>query len=989
MNTMPAPFKSIKNFTLSLFVSLSAVLLFTPPKAVCGELSSSLQNGWMASPEERIEVLVFFDDTDVNSNSEEAGLNRSGLHRKLYHELTASATNANRRFEANISARSLEVDIKETFWITAAALVEVKIADLESLAALDGVSFVAPDTNLALVDPVTESEAPRMSVSAADNLKVIGADKLWARGLTGEGRLVGSFDTGVDGDHPALQERWMGNFVADRSMAWFDPYGSEFPEDNNGHGSHVMGIMAGIDGGDTIGVAFESRWISASVIDRGSSLSRTISDILKAFEWAADPDGNPETIADVPDVICHSWGIPAGIFTDCDNTFWSAIDNLESLGVVCIFAAGNEGPDSLSIRQPADRATGPLNAFAVGAIDQIDPTFQVAGFSSRGPSRCDRSEIKPEVVAPGMIIRSCSKNGEYKYMSGTSMAAPHVAGAVALLRQYNPEATSDEIKQALYNSARDLGPEGEDNAYGMGLVDLEQALNLLPAPSYPEIEITTYSYFDGYDGIIESEDSFDLVIEINNQNEAVSGLWGKLIINESDADIYIDSAGFGSISAGGTASNQGRPFVLRLSDQVVAGQAITADIDFYDFKGEMISNERITIIAGQSSAARLSTLNSGTLQFTVDNFGGFGHAGGSLYGQGGHGFMPADAGLNIMSEFSLVLIDPQNGNVSDCARSEGGYFSDNDFLALDQFEKIPGDFGDIDHQAVFSDENAETPLGIEVSQKTSIFTEKALQNCVVIEYSIPAIDLAMIDSFYLGILTDWDLSGDASGMEKYAYDQGTQTLYAYNQNEDLYVGIRFISGPVAGAGIHANPLDGKSTLSDDDKLAFMCNGLSAGDTAKWGDYYATFAIRVEPDMAYDSVKSALAMVTAGSLAELNLILDKAYERYNISTSVDDIDDGEPVLPGSFSLSQNYPNPFNMATSISFELEHEAHVVIEAYNLLGQKVAVITDGHYPAGKTDVNWDGRNKSGHDLASGMYLYRMIVDGQGSDSRKMMILK
>lgn len=986
---MPAPFRFIKNFTLCLFVILSAVLLFTPPNAVCGELSSSLQNGWMNSPDERIEVLVFFDDNHTKNLADRVDLNRSGLHRKLYRELNSSSAEAVADFKNNAFAGSLEMEIKETFWITSAALVEVNRTDLVNLAGLDGVSFVAPDTNLALVDPVSESEAPRMSASAADNLKVIGADKLWARGLTGEGRLVGSFDTGVDGDHPALQDRWMGNFLSDRSMAWFDPYGSEFPEDNNGHGSHVMGIMAGLDGSDTIGVAFNSRWISASVIDRGSSLSRTISDILKAFEWAADPDGDPETIDDVPDVICHSWGIPSGIFSDCDNTFWNAIDNLESLGVVCIFAAGNEGPDSLSIRQPADRATGPLNAFAVGAIDQIDPTYPVAGFSSRGPSRCDRSEIKPEVVAPGMIIRSCTKNGEYRYMSGTSMAAPHVAGAVALLRQYNPEATSEQIKLALYNSARDLGPEGEDNAYGMGLVDLEQALELLPAPSYPEIEIATYAYFDGYDGIIESADSFDLIIEINNQNEAVSGLWGKLFISESDAVVYVDSAGFGMISAGGTASNQASPFVLRLSDQVVAGQAVTANIDFYDFKSDLISSERITIIVGQSSAARLTTLNSGTLQFTVDNFGGLGHGQGSLYRQGGHGFVPNNNGLDILSEFSLVLIDPFSGTVNDCARGERGFFSDNDFLALDQFETIPGDFGDIDHHALFSDDNAETPLGIEVSQKTSIFADQALQDCAVIEYSIAATDLALIDSFYLGILADWDLSGQASGMEKYAYDEGTQTLYAFNQDEDLYVGVRFISGPVANAGIHANPLDGKSALSDDDKFELMCGGSSMGDTAKWGDYYATLALRIEPDMTYDSIKSALAIVTAGSLAELNLILDEAYDRYNISTSVDDIDDGEPVLPSSFSLSQNYPNPFNMATSISFELEHEAHVVIEAYNLLGQKVAVITEGRYSAGKTDINWEGKNKSGKDLASGMYLYRMIVDGKGSDSRKMMILK
>jgi len=128
--------------------------------------------------------------------------------------------------------------------------------------------------------------------------------------------------------------------------------------------------MVGAVDGDTIGVAPGAEWISAGVIDQpGRSLSMTISDIIEAFQWALDPDGDPTTTDDVPDVILNSWGIPKGLFQPCDDTFYDVVDAVEAAGIVTIFACGNEGPDPMSLRLPADRASTPLNSFTVGAVD--------------------------------------------------------------------------------------------------------------------------------------------------------------------------------------------------------------------------------------------------------------------------------------------------------------------------------------------------------------------------------------------------------------------------------------------------------------------------------------------------------------------------------------------------------------------------------------------------------------------------------------------
>jgi subtilisin family serine protease len=322
-----------------------------------------------------------------------------------------------------------------------------------------GVEMIIRDIPVELIAPV-DSEYPAITSDGPENgIRMVRAPEAWALGWDGSGRLVCNFDTGVNGNHEALISKYRGNNGGTPAECWFDP-------------------LTNTD--YTVGVAPGAQWIAAGVVDRGGGFQRTVADILAAFQWAAEPDSDPSTTEDVPDVVNNSWGIPIGYYPACDETFWEAIDNLEAAGVVCIFAAGNEGPYGQTVRTPADRITSDFNSFAVGAIDANDSTYRVASFSSRGPSGCDHATIKPEITAPGVMIRSAARDGGYVSLSGTSMAAPHVAGAVAILRQYNPHSTPGEVKMALMNSAFDLGQTGEDNNYGWGVVDIMRALQLMP-----------------------------------------------------------------------------------------------------------------------------------------------------------------------------------------------------------------------------------------------------------------------------------------------------------------------------------------------------------------------------------------------------------------------------------------------------------------------------------------------------------------------------
>ena len=210
--------------------------------------------------------------------------------------------------------------------------------------------------------------------------------------------------------------------------------------------------MTGLAADDTIGVAPGAEWIASNVINQGAG-GGFDNDIIDCFEWFTDPDGNPITMDDVPDVVQNSWGVNEGFgYPDCDSRWWAVIDACEAAGPVIVFAAGNEGPGATTLRSPADRATTLYNCFSVGATNHTSP-FTIAGFSSRGPAgpNCGPVEnrVKPEVSAPGVSIYSAAPGGGYQYMDGTSMACPHVAGVVALMRSANPNVDVITIKQVL------------------------------------------------------------------------------------------------------------------------------------------------------------------------------------------------------------------------------------------------------------------------------------------------------------------------------------------------------------------------------------------------------------------------------------------------------------------------------------------------------------------------------------------------------------
>ena len=313
------------------------------------------------------------------------------------------------------------------------------------------------------------------AVPAEPNLVTVGAPALWDLGQTGQGVVVATLDSGVDMSHPDLTSRWRGG-----TNSWFDPYGQHptTPTDLSGHGTATTGVIVGGDaGGTSIGMAPGARWIAAKIFnDQGSA---TATAIHQAFQWVLDPDRDPST-ADAPQVVNASWSIGAG--PGCDLSFQPDVRALLAAGILPVFAAGNYGSGGSTSASPANYP----ESLAVGALNGNGLAFSA---SSRGPSTCGgRSGVFPDVVAPGVDILTADRYGLYQVASGTSVSAPHAAGALALLLGAFPGLPVERQRTALVGSAIDLGPSGPDMAYGYGRLDVLAAYQWVVAG--PDLSVT-------------------------------------------------------------------------------------------------------------------------------------------------------------------------------------------------------------------------------------------------------------------------------------------------------------------------------------------------------------------------------------------------------------------------------------------------------------------------------------------------------------------
>lgn len=302
---------------------------------------------------------------------------------------------------------------------------------------------------------VAASLLPFQSRAPGANLALIDAPRAWGQGATGRGVVVAVLDSGVDLSQPDLARAWRGG-----PNSWFDPYGQhpEQPVDLTGHGTQVLGVILGgeVDGVQ-VGVAPDAQWIAARIFDDAGNA--TPEALHAALRWVLDPDGDPAT-ADGADVVNSSWTSEIA----CDPEFAPDLRALRAAGVLPVFAAGT--------REALSPATLP-EAFPVGALSGATT---LSDDSPPGPARCGVPGIFPQLVAPGVDIVTTDRDGLPTLAAGTSVAAAHVSGALALLLSAQPGLSADEQADLLRRTAVDLGAPGPDLEFGYGRLNAGAAV---------------------------------------------------------------------------------------------------------------------------------------------------------------------------------------------------------------------------------------------------------------------------------------------------------------------------------------------------------------------------------------------------------------------------------------------------------------------------------------------------------------------------------
>src|SRR5204863_1832579 len=335
-----------------------------------------------------------------------------------------------------------------SFYIVNAILVKGSRAVAEALAARPDVAHVEgnPLIQNHLPQPTTVIEAPpylQHPDTIEPGINYTHAPQVWAQGFTGQTIVLASADTGVRWTHNALKPHYRGwdGMNADHDYNWHDsihdssgnPCGNDspFPCDDSAHGSHTTGTMIGDDGmGNQIGMAPSAKWIGCRNMDEGDG---TPARYIECMQWFLAPTriggGDPDPTK-APDITNNSWLCPPSEGCSPD-TLQAAVEGQAAAGIMMVVAAGNSGSGcSTTVDPPSFYAA----SYTAGALNTGSDT--IASFSSRGPVTIDGSgRIKPDITAPGTSTRSASNSSDtaYAIASGTSMATPHISGAMALL----------------------------------------------------------------------------------------------------------------------------------------------------------------------------------------------------------------------------------------------------------------------------------------------------------------------------------------------------------------------------------------------------------------------------------------------------------------------------------------------------------------------------------------------------------------------------
>ena len=469
----------MRHWMLGLILLTVMIMTIVPMRKTDATINSLLPSRETTLPF----ILYLHEQADLSAAYQISDWNERGQY--VYDQLRASAESSQMGLRQAWSQRSVRGTVTkfEPLWIVNAILVEGDTTALNYFASFPEVAAI--ESPLRPEFPPEPIVNGRSETAISWGVEYIHAPQVWQKGIDGKGIVIGVIDTGIDWEHPALKEHYRGwdGQTATHDYNWFNPEPESaekctdpaIPCPESSHGTHVTGIAVGGDADNQIGVAPGAKWIHAL----GCCPSETA--LLASLQWMIAPtdlQGNNPKPELRPHIVNNSWGGAGG-----RQTYHAALQALHASGIVVTVSTGNSGPFCGSIGSPPD------DRFALSVGNFIN-SGDISRSSSRGPSPF--SGVGVDVAAPGTGIFSSLPSGQYGSTSGTSMAAPHLAGMVALMLQANPTLIGqvDMVREWVRRSADSAlapddscpnypGDQTPNTAFGWGRIDAERAVSLV------------------------------------------------------------------------------------------------------------------------------------------------------------------------------------------------------------------------------------------------------------------------------------------------------------------------------------------------------------------------------------------------------------------------------------------------------------------------------------------------------------------------------
>ncbi len=853
-------------------------------------------------------------------------------------------------------------------WIINAVYCEATPEVIEALSQRAEVNYVNYD--LAYAPDLLEPEEPTDGQDEiAWGVERVNAPAVWSQGYTGQGIICGHIDTGCNYTHPDLADHM-----------WTDPnypnHGWNFENNNNdpndaqGHGTHTAGSVAS-DGtsGSQCGVAPDAQIMVCRVRTTADSVAE--SQCWQAMQFCVAPPLSPANGADLY-TMSLGWQIS---WNPHQATWRQTADNVNAAGLCQIVAAGNERslspPNSCRCPgnvpppwwNPQNTGTGTLSGImSIGATDASD---NYASFSSRGPVTWANVPpyndypyppglTRPDVSAPGDNIKSCARTGGYTTMSGTSMATPHVAGAVCLMLSKNPALTPAVVDSILEITAVDRGPSGKDNDYGAGRIDALAAVNYVTGSGGPMLILRATTVLDSppggnNNGQVDPGEVARLQMTLRNSGgSACNNVTG--VFRSTDARLTVtDSTGtWGNIASGGEATNTLDRLEVRAGGTIPPGTVISCTL--------VVTGDSADYTARLPIALRVGTPPP--------------QPGEIIWGPRVCSNMPTDWGLYGMAYntndnllYAMYFMQPTIYK-----------YSSDSLLTPQGTVTLPEDScTDLDYCAY------DNTFWVVANSSKRVY-KITPTGSVVRQFNVPQADypcgIVEHDDEHLIYLTDRRLSGQTQ-QRVFVYDTTGAILDTIIHPVSGYYGSRCLAlddrCPVNTPSVlniftwfntGGTAIDSIGML-EIDRVSFTLRNRFKFSNSSWN----VRGIEYDPrDGSYWI--SIMEDQTGGN----NRIFKVVGFNYGVG-----IEESRPAPRSENSriIVSAWPNPFTRGTVLSVRLAQPGNVDLKVFDNNGRAVRELASARQVSAQASFPWDGRDGSGRSVAPGIYFYRVRSAG------------